>query len=116
MGFIQKIQKMLQSFQRYGLRYLNILLTHQYLLHTMRHLTFRVFENLWSSIILILLKLTTIAHFVQLVIIMTLDAIPLVIFANNLIYQKANITVLAMMLKCVLDCSCKKSKMQDGVR
>ena len=63
-----------------------------------------------------LLILTIIVHFVQLVTIMTLAVIRLVIFVNNLIYQKANITVLAMMLKCVLDCSCKKSKMQDGVR
>lgn len=66
--------------------------------------------------ILKLLILTIIVHFVQLVTIMTLAVIRLVIFVNNLIYQKANITVLAMMLKCVLDCSCKKSKMQDGVR
>lgn len=90
-------------------------LTDQYLLHTMRHLTFLVFENLWSSIILILLKLTTIAHFVQLVIIMTLDAIPLVIFANSLIYRKVSTTVQAMMRKCVPDCFLEKSKMQDGV-
>ena len=58
--------------------------------------------------------LTTIVHFVLLVTIMTLDVIPLAIFVNNLIYPKANITVLAMMLKCVHDCFSVKLKRQDG--
>src|SRR5574344_1805584 len=115
MGFILKIQRMLQSSQRYGQRYLDILLTHLYLLHTMLHLTFRVFVNLWSSMTLTLLILTIIVHFAQRVTIMTLDVIPLVIFVNNLRYQKVNITVLAMMQKCVHACFSVKLKMQDGV-
>ena len=65
--------------------------------------------------ILKLPTLTTIAHFVLLVIIMTLDAIPLAIFANSLIYRKVSTTVQAMMQKCVHACFFVKLKMQDGV-